>query len=344
MNSEWLEATKKEAFLIRKEKLWDVILIIFAVVCILPMSILGIIQTYQVIMPYAGTIWDELTFYVTAIILLAVAVAALYVLCTKVRDCIRSKGGILKSEQTVNRTWKESDGKVETEYYSFSYTDPVSGETKVHKAVNIPKDEHVEVGDVIVAYGQQRGDSLAILQSMAETTKLKLDSTSPILAAIVILAFLGLTNLFLYTQFGPLAIYFRLGTYIVLGAAAVVMLVFGILNIKVGAIVAGVIIAAVFMKFDGPDVLADIAADLKEGPVTMHTTAGLKQTVITSRTRRGTTHRTEYAMEFSDGHLGSIEITKAYYNHYESPNNVFSGTITYYENSGILIGVISVDD
>lgn len=343
MNGGWIEATKKEAFLIRKDRLWNVILTIFAVVCILPMSILCIIHTYQIIMPYAGTIWDELVFYVTAVILLAVTVAALYILCITIRNCVKSKGGILKSQQTVSRTWKESNGKTETEYYKFSYTDPVTGETKEHKAVNIPKDEHVEQGDTIVVYGQQRGGSLAILQSMAETTKLKMDSTSAILAAIVILAFLGLTNLFLYTQFGPLAIYFRLMTYVVLGATAVVMLLFGILNIKAVPIVAAVIIAVLFVKFDGQTVLGNIAADLKEGPVTVHTTAGLKQVVVTSRTRRGTTHRTEYYMEFSAGYLGSIEITRAYYNYYESPNNVFSGTVTYYDNSDILIGITSVD-
>jgi len=344
MNGEWTEAAQNEAFLIRKEKLWDFILTVFAVVCIFPMSILCIIHTYQNIVPYAKTTWEKLMFYVVAVILLAAAGAALHVLYTAIQKCIKTKGSILKCEYTVSQTWKESNGKMEMEYYGFSYTDPFTGDKKKYKASNIAGDEHVNEGDTVIVYGQQQGESLAILKSMAVGIKPKMGNESAILTVIANLAFVGLANGFLYRQYGPLAIYFRLMTYIVLIATAVMVLLFGVLNLKAVSIVAGLIIAVIFMKFNGPDVLSNIAADLKEGPVTIHANAKMTQFVTKGRTRRGgTTSRTSYYMEFSDQILGDIEVSPTYYRYYESSGNVFTGTITYYDNSNILIGITSVD-
>ncbi len=343
MSNEWTEAAEKEAFLIRKEKLWDFILTVFAFVCIFPMSILCIIHTYQNIVPYAKITWEKLMFYVAAVILLAAAGAALHVLCTAVRNYIKAKGSILKCECTVSQTWKESNGKMELEYYGFSYTDPVTGEKKKYKAYNIAGDEHVNEGDTVIVYGRQQGESLAILKSMAVGIKPKMGNESAILTVIANLAFVGLANGFIYRQFGPLAIYFRLMTYIVLIATAVMILLFGVLNLKAVSIVAGLIIAVIFMKFNGPDVLRNIAADLKDGPVTIHANAKMMHFTTTSRARRRTTSRTSYYMEFSDEIIGDIEVSPTYYSYYESTGNVFSGTITYYDNSNILIGITSVD-
>lgn len=345
MNGQWTEANGKEVYQIRKEKLWDMIFTVFAVICIVPASILCIIHSYQIRMPYAETIWDELIFYVTALILLAVAVVSLYILGKAIWNRMKAKGSILKCEQlTVGQTWKEQDGKLETEYYNFTYTDPFTGETKVHKAVNIPGDERVEPGDELIVYGCQKGDSLEIFRSMAKGVKLKMDGSGAILAAIAALAFIVMIHLFLQTEFGPLAIYIRLASYLVVAATAVMLAIFGILNLKWFYIVAGVVIALVFMKFNGPDVFRQITDDLKEGPVTVHADAGMRKVVTTSRTRRGIRRSTHYYMDFPEGYLGTIEVTEAYYNYYMRNNEVFSGTIAYYANSSILIDILSVDD
>lgn len=348
MINEWIEATEQETAFTRRSCKWYLILNVFTAIGIIPMSILGAIHIYQLFMPFAESLGDKILFYFIELCLAILIVITAYSLFYMIGKYKKINGTLLKGMQgTVLKTWEQREGKSTVSYYSFLYKDPVTGLQKEHKSNNIgKKEELLEPGDELFVLAKKTEQGLVIVESCKQGIVNKMNNLWLIyLGAVPVV--LWLENALLYMEYGAMAIYFRFITYILVAATIVMLVVFGIVHKKFGTFLAAALLAAVLVIFDVPAVMKNIAADLKEGPATLHTAIKMDKITKTTRTRRGGTRKTtRYYFDFytKECNLGMVEVTPAYFHHYNDEGAYIHATITYYKNSNIFISIESVDD
>ena len=341
MIENWNPASEEDKKFVQKERKWMVLFCTLACICVLPIGGLGIWQAYDIYASYVDG-WS-FGFILTSVLCAAAIFLALLFFVSSLKKYREIESGILYQSQggQVKRVWQEKDGKSTVDYFGFDYKDLVTGEVKEHKGVNYgSKGDRMEAGDALHVLAYKREDAMEIVDVFKQHAKKKLEAFWLVLDAVILGAML-LASIFLYLDFGIASLYITLGIHLSIIAVAAVTFLFGIVERKVGAIAAALILGGFLLLIGTPDSLKNISRDMAEGPKEITAYVNPLQTETTTRTRRGRRRNRHYKLDISseDMNIREVEVTRAAYEYYmeQRGGGSLSGKMIYYPNSGIFL-------
>lgn len=340
MIENWSNASDEEDKFARSEAGWMLAFSALACVCIVPVGLLGIWQAHDTYAVYADGI--SAGFIIASIVCGALAVLSLWFLRAYWREYRNIRSGIVycSDEGRVERTWEEREGKTITKYFSFTYKDLVTGETKEYRGMNYGGKNKLQEGDALSVLAYQGEDTLEISDVFKRGERKKADA-SWIVFDIAILAVMFLAWAFLTLDFGAGALYVRLGINLSMIAVAAVTLVYGGLHRKLGAVAAALCLCLFMMAAGLPGSMKDISLDMAEGAKVSQASVCFLKMERTSRTRRGIRRSNHYYADVSsvETDMQRAEITGAAYQYYlgQFGNHSAYGEIIYYPNSKIFL-------
>lgn len=347
MIENWRQASDEEQKFEQKDAGWLLAFSVVGCLCILPMGALGIWQAHDIYAIYGDGI--SAGFVITSLLCGVVMLLALLV-CRGYWKSYRSiRGGTVYSshEGRVERTWQEKEDKSVLEYFSFTYRDPLTGETKEHRSLNFGGKNRLEKGDALCVLAYEGEDSFEIRDVFREEVKKKADASWIVLDA-AILAAMVLAWAFLYPGFGAAALYIRLVMNLTLLSVAGITVLYGIFHRKAGAIVSAVILGCILMLMGVPASLGEIGRDLGEGPREIEASISTSQREQITRTRRGRRRTRHYSVNISstDVDMREAEVTRAAYEFYKKQQGgrVRRGKMIYYPNTKIFLYFLMEED
>ncbi len=340
MIENWRQASEEEQKFEQKDAGWLLVLSAVGCLSVLPMGALGIWQAYDIYAIYAGGI--SAGFLVTSLLCGVVMLLAVLIFGGYWKSYRSIRGGTVycSHEGRVERTWQEKEDKSVMEYFSFTYRDMVTGETKEYKSLNFGGKNKLEEGDALCVLAYEGEESLEIRDVFREQGKKKADASWIVLDAGILLAMV-LAWAFLYPGFGAAALYIRLVMYLTFLSVAAVTLLYGIMHRKVGAILSAVILGGILMIAGVPGSLGDIGRDMAAGPQEIKASISTSQREQITRTRRGRRRTRHYSVNISsaDIEMREAEVTRAAYEFYKKQQGgrVGSGKMIYYPNTKIFL-------
>lgn len=345
----WNYASKEEERLVRRESKWNVFFCAIACLCILPIGILGIWQSYDI---YAIYVEKGISFgFILSSFFCGVVICIVLLFFISYWKGYKSlKNGIVYSSQQgrVKKIWQEKDGKTVTEYYNFEYKDLVTGEIKEYKSVNFSgKSEKMKEGDALWVLASKKEEEFEIIDVLKQQGRKKLDVFWIVMDGAVLVALI-LARAFLYLDFGVAALYITLWMdFSLLGITASTLL-YGIWERKVGAIVSALLLCGILLIIDMPASLSDIRRDMMEGPREISASANFIQRQTITRTRRGRRRSWHYKMEIAsrDTAVREVEITRVAYQYYKKQmvGGSVSGKMIYYPHSKIFLYLVKDEE
>lgn len=346
MIEKWRQASEEEQKFEQKDAGWLLAFSVIGCLCVLPMGILGIWQSYDIYAIYAGGV--SAGFLITSLLCGVVMLLAILICRGYWKGYQSIKGGTVYSshEGRVERTWQEKEDKTVMEYFSFTYRDPMTGEIKEHKRLNFGGKNRLEAGDALCVLAYEGEDSLEIRDVFKEQGKKKADASWIVLDA-AILAAMVLAWAFLYPGFGAAALYIRLVMNLTLLSVAGVTMLYGVFHKKVGAILSAVLLGGIIMIMGVPGSLGDIGRDLAAGPQEIQAYISTSQREKITRTRRGRRRTRHYSVNISstDVEMREAEVTRAAYDFYKKQQGgrVGMGKMIYYPNTKIFLYFLKDD-
>lgn len=347
MLENWSQASEEEEKFVQKQAKWLLAFSALACSCILPVAALGIWQAHDIYAIYVDS-GISLGFLITSIACGVVIFLALLLFWDFWKHYRGVTQGMLyrSNEGRVEKTWQEKNGKSVTEYFSFVYKDLVTGEIKEHKHMNYGK--KVKEGDSLCVLAYKKEDSFEIIEVFKENTEKKLDASWIFLDGAV-LAAMFFAWVFLYLDFGAAAIYIRWCINIALIAVVVLTLFYGIVEKKVSAIVASLLLCGFFLLIGMPGSLKNIVSDMAEGPQKITVYGNLIETQNTVRGRRGRRRNVRhYKLDVisKETDIGEVELTETAYDYYKQlyGSTSVKGQLIYYSHSKIFLYLLKEDE
>lgn len=345
MIENWNCASEEEEKFIRRESKWHVLFCAFACLCILPIGILGIWQSYDIYAIYQEK-GISFGFLISSILCGVVICIVFWFFLSCWRENKSLKNGTVYSSRQgrVKKVWQEKDGKTVTEYYNFEYKDLVTGEIKEHQCVNYSgKSKKVKEGDALWVLASKIEEKFEIIDVLKSQDRKKMDAFWVVMDGAVLVA-LVLAQAFLYLDFGAAAIYITLWTDVSLLGITLLTLFYGIRERKVGAVVSALLLCGIVLIIDMPASLNHIRKDMVEGPQEISASAELTQKQMITRTRRGRRRSWHYKMYISsrDAAVREVEITRVAYEYYKKQmaGGSVSGKMYYYPRSKIFLYLV----
>lgn len=341
MIENWNPASEEDGRFVQKERKWMVVFCALACICILPIGGLGIWQAYDIYAIYTDG-WS-FGFILTSVLCAAAIFLALMFFVSAQKKYREAQSVILYQSQggQVKRVWQEKDRKTVTDYFSFDYKDLVTGEIKEHKSVNYgSRPDRMEPGDALHVLAYKREDAMEIAEVFKQHARKKQEAFWLVLDVVILGAML-LAGIFLYLDFGIASLYITLGLFLSVIAVAAVTFLFGIVERKVGAILAAFVLCGFLVITGMPDTIRNISRDMKEGPKEITAYIQPIQTETTTRTRRGRRRNRHYRLDIvsEDINIREVEVTRAAYDYYmgQRQGGSLSGKMLYYPKSGIFL-------